>query len=117
MSRSEQQRRFKRRLELPSKNWKFSAADTREGAHWRQYMRAYEDMIRHTSSPYAPWYVVPADNKWFTRLIVSSAVIDAMEDMNLAFPKLDRAKRRELAAARAALEDPERPNGRHTRKT
>ena len=116
VSRSEQQRRFRRRLELPSKNWKFSAADAKEGAYWRQYMRVYEDMIRHTSSPYAPWYVVPADNKWFTRLIVSSAVIDAMEEMNLAFPTMDRAKRKELAAARAALEDPERPNGRHKRK-
>src|SRR6185503_14587198 len=103
VSRAEQRRRFRRRLELPSKNWKFSAADAKEGEYWRQYMRVYEDMIRHTSSSFAPWYVVPADNKWFTRLVVSSAIIDAMEEMNLAFPKMDSAKRRELAAARAAL--------------
>jgi PPK2 family polyphosphate:nucleotide phosphotransferase len=115
VSRSEQRRRFRRRLELPSKNWKFSAADAKEGEYWRQYMRAYEDMIRHTSSPHAPWYVVPADNKWFTRLVVSSAIIDAMEEMNLAFPRMDRAKRIELAAARAALDEREPPNGRDKR--
>jgi PPK2 family polyphosphate:nucleotide phosphotransferase len=111
VSRDEQKRRFRRRLDLPAKNWKFSAADATEGRHWRQYMGAYENMIRHTSSPNAPWYVVPADNKWFTRLVVAAAVIDAMEEMNLAFPKMDRAKRRELAAARAALDDRARPKG------
>jgi PPK2 family polyphosphate:nucleotide phosphotransferase len=116
VSREEQQRRFRRRLELPAKNWKFSTADAKEGEYWRKYMGAYEDMIRHTSSAHAPWYVVPADNKWFTRLIVSSAIIDAMEDLNLAFPKMDRAQRIELAAARAALDDPERSNGHRKRK-
>jgi len=116
VSRDEQERRFKRRLELPSKNWKFSSADAREGEHWPKYMRAYEDMIRHTSSPHAPWYVVPADNKWFTRLVVSAAIVDAMEELNLAFPKMDRAQRKELAAARAALDDAERQNSHHKRK-
>jgi PPK2 family polyphosphate:nucleotide phosphotransferase len=104
LSRDEQRRRFLRRLDRPSKNWKFSLGDVTERNLWKDYMRAYEDMIRHTSSPHAPWYVVPADNKWFTRLVVSAAVIDALEEMDLAFPKIDRAKRRELASARAALD-------------
>jgi PPK2 family polyphosphate:nucleotide phosphotransferase len=116
LSRDEQERRFRRRLDLPAKNWKFSAADAKEGKYWRKYMRAYEDMIRHTSFPHAPWYVVPADNKWFTRLIVSAAIVDAMEELHLAFPKMDRAQRKELAAARAALDDRERPNGHRKRK-
>jgi PPK2 family polyphosphate:nucleotide phosphotransferase len=115
VSHDEQRRRFRRRLELPAKNWKFSAADAKEGEYWRQYMRAYEDMIRQTSTPHAPWYVVPADNKWFTRLIVSAAIVDAMEELNLAFPKMDRAQRKELAAARAALAERE-PNGHRERK-
>jgi PPK2 family polyphosphate:nucleotide phosphotransferase len=109
VSPEEQQRRFISRLEQPAKNWKFSLADVRERARWGEYMRAYEDMIRHTSSAHAPWYVVPADHKWFTRLVVGAAVIDAMEGLGVAFPVLDRAKRKELAAARAALEREERP--------
>jgi polyphosphate kinase 2 (PPK2 family) len=104
VSRAEQKRRFLRRLQQPSKNWKFSAADLHEGEYWREYMRAYEDMIRRTSAPHAPWYVVPADHKWFTRLVVAAAIVDAMEDLKLAFPKVDRAQRKALAAARAALQ-------------
>jgi PPK2 family polyphosphate:nucleotide phosphotransferase len=104
VSRDEQKRRFMRRLEEPARNWKFSVADTRERQRWGNYMRAYQDMIRHTSSDYAPWYVIPADNKWFTRLAVGAAVIDALEDMSLAFPAMDRAKRKDLAAARAELD-------------
>jgi len=104
VSREEQKRRFLRRLEEPSKNWKFSLGDARERRSWPDYMRAYEDMIRHTSSRHAPWYVVPADHKWFTRLVVGAAVVDAMEEMSLAFPKMDRAQRQALAAARAELE-------------
>jgi polyphosphate kinase 2 (PPK2 family) len=92
-----------RRLEGPDKYWKFSAGDAREGNHWRDYMRVYEDMIRNTSSPHAPWYVVPGDNKWCARLVVASAVIDAMEEMSLAYPKVDRKNRQELRAARAAF--------------
>jgi PPK2 family polyphosphate:nucleotide phosphotransferase len=104
VSKAEQKRRFLRRLEEPARNWKFSLGDAKERRHWGDYMRAYEDMIRHTSSAHAPWYVVPADNKWFTRLVVGAAVIDAMEAMSLAFPTMDRAQRKALAAARAELE-------------
>jgi PPK2 family polyphosphate:nucleotide phosphotransferase len=104
VSKGEQKRRFLRRLEEPARNWKFSLGDAKERRHWGGYMRAYEDMIRHTSSVHAPWFVVPADNKWFTRLVVGAAVIDAMEDMSLAFPTMDRAQRQALAAARAELD-------------
>ena len=105
VSRKEQKRRFLRRLDLKSKNWKFSTADAKERELWREYMRAYEQTIRHTSSDYAPWYVVPANHKWFTRLVVVAAVIDALEEMQLAFPRIDRDKRKELAAVRRRLED------------
>ena len=105
VSRKEQKRRFLRRLDLKSKNWKFSTADVKERELWRDYMRAYEQTIRHTSSDYAPWYVVPANHKWFTRLVVVGAIIDALEEMQLAFPRVDRAKRKELAAVRRRLED------------
>jgi PPK2 family polyphosphate:nucleotide phosphotransferase len=104
VSPQEQKRRFISRLALPAKNWKYSLADARERGHWRDYMRAYEGMIRATSSPYAPWYVVPADHKWFTRLVVGAAVVEAMEEMALAYPSVNRSKRKELAAARVALE-------------
>ena len=77
VSREEQRQRFLERLDEPEKNWKFSLADVRERAHWDDYMAAYEDVIRHTSTPHAPWYVVPADHKWFTRLVVVSAILDA----------------------------------------
>jgi PPK2 family polyphosphate:nucleotide phosphotransferase len=103
VSRKEQKRRFLERLDKPEKNWKFSAADARARAFWGDYMRSYEDMIQNTSSPEAPWYVVPADHKWFTRLVVAAAVVEALEGLNLKFPKVDRAKRRELRAARAIL--------------
>jgi PPK2 family polyphosphate:nucleotide phosphotransferase len=105
VSRAEQRRRFLGRLEEPEKNWKFSIADAHERQHWSDYMRAYEDMIQHTASEHAPWFVVPADHKWFTRTIVAAAVIDALADLGLEYPKVDTAKRRELAAARAALLD------------
>jgi PPK2 family polyphosphate:nucleotide phosphotransferase len=103
VSPDEQKRRFERRLDEPKKHWKFSAADAHERHYWRDYMQAYEEMIQHTSSPDAPWYVVPADNKWFTRLVVAAAVVDALEEMNLAYPVVDRTKRRQIAAARKAL--------------
>ncbi len=103
VSRDEQKRRFLRRLDLASKNWKFSVADATERKHWREYMRAYEEAVRHTSADHAPWYVVPANHKWFTRLVVVSAVIDALEKMRLAFPKIGRDKREELAAVRRKL--------------
>jgi len=104
VSRKEQKRRFLERLEQPEKNWKFSAADIRERACWEDYMAAYEDMIRHTATPEAPWHVIPADNKWFTRIAVASAIVDTLEDLNLAYPKVDEDKAKELAAARKLLE-------------
>jgi len=105
VSREEQKKRFLSRLDEPEKHWKFALSDVQERAHWDAYMHAYEDMIRHTTTAHAPWYVVPADNKWFTRLAVAAAVIDVLEDLSLAYPKVDSAKRRELATAREALAD------------
>jgi PPK2 family polyphosphate:nucleotide phosphotransferase len=104
VSRKEQKRRFMERLDEPEKNWKFSAADVRERAHWQAYMHAYEEAIRATATKHAPWYVVPADNKWYTRLVVAAAIVEALEGLGLQYPKLDAAQRRELDAARAALE-------------
>jgi PPK2 family polyphosphate:nucleotide phosphotransferase len=103
VSRREQKRRFLERLDEPEKHWKFSAGDVRERAFWTEYMEAYEDTIRHTAAPHAPWYVVPADNKWFTRLIVAAAVIDGLSSLKLHYPVVDERKRRELSAARRAL--------------
>jgi PPK2 family polyphosphate:nucleotide phosphotransferase len=103
VSKEEQRKRFLERLETPSKNWKFSTGDVREREHWREYMAAYEDMIRHTATPEAPWFVVPADHKWFTRLVVADAVVDAMTRLDLHFPTVDRAQQKTLAASRAAL--------------
>ena len=103
VSKGEQKRRFLERLENPEKNWKFSAADAQERGFWDQYMEAYEDMIRHTATKDCPWYVVPADNKWFSRLVVAGAIIHAMEQLDLRYPAVDEAKKRELAAARRAL--------------
>jgi PPK2 family polyphosphate:nucleotide phosphotransferase len=103
VSKAEQKRRFLARLDQPAKNWKFSQADVKERAHWKQYMSAYEDMLKNTSTEDAPWYVVPADHKWFTRLVVAEAVIHALESLNLKYPVLDAKHKRELAAARRAL--------------
>jgi PPK2 family polyphosphate:nucleotide phosphotransferase len=104
LSKKEQKRRFLERLEDPEKNWKFSMSDALERQHWEKYMRAYEDMIRNTSTKHAPWYVVPADHKWFARLVVAEATIGAMKSLDLSFPKMDAEKRKELKVARAALE-------------
>ena len=104
VSRAEQRRRFLERLDKPSKHWKFSAADLAERQHWDAYMAAYEEMIRHTATPGAPWYVVPADHKWFTRLVVVEAIIAALEKLDLAFPTVPPGERKALKAARAALE-------------
>jgi PPK2 family polyphosphate:nucleotide phosphotransferase len=103
VSKKEQKKRFLERLDQPEKNWKFSAADVRERAHWDGYMDTYGEMIRATATPYAPWYVVPADNKWFTRLVVAAAVVEALESLDLHYPKVDKKKRAELAAARGLL--------------
>jgi len=103
VSKEEQKRRFLSRLEEKEKNWKFSLADAAEREHWDDYMHAYEETIRHTATPHAPWYVVPADNKWFTRLVVADAIVNMLQSLDLAFPKVDAAKRKELATAREAL--------------
>ena len=103
LSKKEQKRRFLARLEEPEKNWKFSAADIHEREYWDDYQKAYEDMIRNTATRHAPWYVIPADNKWFTHLAVSAAIVETLEELNLSYPKVDAAKRRELQAARQTL--------------
>lgn len=105
LSKKEQKRRFLARLDHPDKNWKFSAADIKERGYWDDYMDAYEDMIRHTASQEAPWHVVPADNKWFTHIAVAAAIVDALEDLNLAYPTVAPDKLKELQAARNLLED------------
>jgi PPK2 family polyphosphate:nucleotide phosphotransferase len=103
VSRGEQRKRFLERIEDQSKNWKFSAADALERRHWREYMDAYEETIRETATPEAPWYVVPADNKWFTRLVVAAAVVEALDSLNLHYPKVTKAQRKDLEAARTEL--------------
>jgi len=103
LSKKEQKKRFLARLEEPAKNWKFSAADIRERERWDDYQDAYEDMIRNTSSKDAPWYMVPADNKWFTRLVVSTVIVDTLESLDLGYPKVDEAKKKELEAAKKSL--------------
>jgi len=104
VSRDEQKRRFMERLDDPSKNWKFSSTDVRERGYWDDYQAAYEDAIRATATQHAPWYVVPADNKWYMRLVVVAAIVQALEDWNLAYPKVGKEKKHELAAARTELE-------------
>ena len=103
VSKKEQQKRFLERLDLPEKNWKFSANDVKERGFWNDYMKAYEETIRETATEDSPWYVVPADNKWFTRLVVAAAVIDALTSLNLKYPKVSAEKRRELVEVREAL--------------
>jgi len=103
VSNKEQKKRFLDRIEEPEKNWKFSANDIKEREHWDEYMKVYEEMIRETATKQAPWYVVPADNKWFTRVVVAAAVIDAMSSLDLHYPKVSDEKLKELAAAKKAL--------------
>ena len=103
VSRGEQKRRFLARLDMPEKNWKFSSADVEERGYWKEYMAAYEDAIRRTASKEAPWYVIPADNRWFTRLVVAAVIVEAFWNLSLAYPRVDEAKRKELALARKAL--------------
>jgi PPK2 family polyphosphate:nucleotide phosphotransferase len=103
VSKKEQKRRFLERVENPAKNWKFSASDMKERKFWDQYMDAYEDMIRRTATKHAPWFVVPADNKWFTHVVISAAIVDALASLNLSYPKVGKEKLRELAAAKKAL--------------
>lgn len=104
VSKAEQRRRFLSRLDEPEKNWKFSLADVHEREHWNDYRRAYEDMIRETATPHAPWFVVPADHKWFTRIAVGAAIVDALESLKPSFPRVDAETKRQLKVAKAALE-------------
>jgi len=104
ISKKEQKQRFMARLDDPEKNWKFSAADLHEREFWGDYMNAYEEMIAATSKKHAPWYVVPADNKWYTRLVVAAAIVDAMEELKLSYPKVSGEQRKQLLAARKELE-------------
>jgi PPK2 family polyphosphate:nucleotide phosphotransferase len=104
VSKKEQKKRFLARLDLPEKNWKFSAADAKERGFWDDYMESYEDMIRHTATKYAPWHVIPADNKWFTRIAVAATIIDALDRLGLHYPKVSDEQRKSLAVARKLLE-------------
>jgi PPK2 family polyphosphate:nucleotide phosphotransferase len=103
LSKQEQRERLLSRLEQPEKQWKFSLDEIRERQKWGSYMRAYEEMIRNTATECAPWYVVPADHKWFTRLVVAEVIVEALESLELSYPQVSRAKRKELAAVRTAL--------------
>ena len=103
VSKKEQKKRFLDRLQQPEKNWKFSGADLQEREHWDDYMDAYEDMIANTATPHAPWLVIPADNKWFTRLAVAAVIVDALDGLNLSYPKVDARRRKELEAAKKTL--------------
>jgi PPK2 family polyphosphate:nucleotide phosphotransferase len=103
VSADEQKKRFLERLDDPAKNWKFSSNDSRERSFWKEYMKAYEDMICNTATDDAPWYVVPADNKWFTRVVVAAVVIDALASLELQYPEVGEALRQELAVARKEL--------------
>jgi PPK2 family polyphosphate:nucleotide phosphotransferase len=104
ISRGEQKKRFLERLDQPEKNWKFSMADVQERQRWKHYMRAYEDLIQNTSAPHAPWIVVPANAKWYARLVVAATVVEALEGLNLEFPTVTPAQKKELALARRALQ-------------
>ncbi|HJT79645.1 MAG TPA: polyphosphate kinase 2 family protein [Chthoniobacterales bacterium] len=103
VSKKEQKQRFLERIDDPTKNWKFSAGDVVERDHWVDYMAAYEEMIQNTATSYAPWYVVPADNKWFTRVVVAGAIIQALAGLKLNYPKVDKTKLKDLAVSRAKL--------------
>jgi PPK2 family polyphosphate:nucleotide phosphotransferase len=103
LSRKEQKKRFLDRLDQPEKNWKFSADDLRERERWDDYMDAYQDMIANTSTPHSPWFVIPADNKWFTHLAVAAAIVEALDSLNLSYPKVNAQKRKELQGARKTL--------------
>ncbi len=103
LSKSEQKKRFLERLEMPEKNWKFSMADVKERGYWKDYQKAYEEMIQNTATKQAPWYVIPADNKWFTRLAVAAATIAALDSLDLQFPEVDKDKKKELTKVREAL--------------
>ncbi len=103
VSKQEQKNRFLERIDNPDKNWKFSAADAKEHGFWNDYMKAYEDMVRNTATDYAPWYVVPADNKWFTRVVVAAAIIETLASLDLAYPEVSKDTLRHLAEEKQKL--------------
>jgi PPK2 family polyphosphate:nucleotide phosphotransferase len=103
ISKKEQKKRFLERLEDSKKNWKFSMADVKERGYWNDYQEAYEEVIQNTAAKHAPWYVVPADNKWYTQLIVASAIISTLEELDLSFPDVDKEKKKELESVRESL--------------
>jgi PPK2 family polyphosphate:nucleotide phosphotransferase len=103
VSKEEQKKRFLSRIDTPEKNWKFSSSDVQERQFWNDYQKAYEETIRHTATKDSPWYVVPADSKWFSRVVVAAAVIEALNSLNLAYPKVGKRQRAELAAAKKQL--------------
>jgi PPK2 family polyphosphate:nucleotide phosphotransferase len=103
ISKKEQKKRFLERLDDPKKNWKFSMADVQERNYWDDYQEAYEEMIQNTASKHAPWYVIPADNTWFTRLAVAAAIVEALDELVLSFPVADKTKKKELEAVRESL--------------
>jgi PPK2 family polyphosphate:nucleotide phosphotransferase len=103
VSKEEQKRRFLERADTPEKNWKFSASDMAEREFWNDYQEAFEDLIRNTATKESPWYIVPADTKWFSRVVVAAGVIDALSNLDLAYPRVDKAKLAEIANARKAL--------------
>ena len=112
VSKEEQRRRFLDRLDDPSKNWKFSMADITERAWWNRYQAVYQDIVRHTSTARAPWYVVPADHKWFARVVIGSAIVTALEGLNLKFPRVDKASLQEFKKVREALENEGKGRGK-----
>ena len=118
VSKDEQRERFLERLDKPEKHWKFSPADVGERAHFTEYMSAYEDMIRHTSTDWAPWHVIPADRKWFTRIAVAAVIIDAIESLDPRYPEVDPKVRAEFSKVKAALEAeaPPKPATKKARK-
>ena len=116
ISKKKQRERFLERLGEPSKNWKFSMSDVTERAFWPRYMAAYQDMIRHTAMPAAPWYAVPADHKWFARVVIGSVIVSALEELNLRFPSVDTASKQEFAKVRKALESEGQSKGKTKKK-
>jgi PPK2 family polyphosphate:nucleotide phosphotransferase len=105
VSKEEQKRRFLARIDRPEKNWKFSLADVKERAHWDDYMKAFEDAFEHTSTKWAPWYVIPADNKWFTHIAVADLIVAKLKSLKLTYPKVSEKHRKELLRAKEALEN------------
>lgn len=105
VSKEEQKKRFLKRINLPEKNWKFSLADAKERAHWKEYMSAYEDLFNNTSTKYAPWYIIPADNKWYTHAVVADIIVKKLKELNLVYPNVSEAHKQELLKVKEILEN------------